>query len=315
MSIWTDKNGRRHVGVMLNGRRVHRILPKGASASAAKQAEGGIRAALGHRRQIQIPGDPLLSDVMSLYLDHAKTLRSPDTARFHALRIGRWLEGYRASETEQAVAEMVSDMAAAYAPATINRSLGTLSKALRLAWKRKMIPANYGASIERLPENNRRDVVLALRDVQLIADAASEAVRVAIWVALYTGCRRGELCAIAKEDIGEDSIRIRAANTKTQRSRAIPIVTPLRPWLASLPLQISVEGLKTGFRRATEKAGLPHVTFHDLRRSCASMMIEAGVDLYVVSKLLGHSSVQVTQARYAWMQTKQIADGMKRTFG
>jgi integrase len=80
-------------------------------------------------------------------------------------------------------------------------------------------------------------------------------------------------------------------------------------------LAISVEGLKTGFRRAAVKAGLPKVTFHDLRRSCASMMIEAGVDLYVVSKLLGHSSVQVTQQRYAWMQTERVADGLRKTFG
>jgi integrase len=252
---------------------------------------------------------------MGLYLEHAKTLRSADTAKFHALRIGQWIDGYRASETEQAVAEMVSDMTGDYAPATINRSLGTLSKGLRLAWKLKMIPTNYGAVIERLPESNRRDVVLSLGDVQALADAASETVRAAVWIALYTGCRRGELCAIRKEDIGEDSIHIRAANTKTQRARAIPIVAPLRPWLEHLPLAISVEGLKTGFRRASDKAKLSHVTFHDLRRSCASMMIEAGVDLYVVSKLLGHSSVAVTQARYAWMQTKQIADGMKRTFG
>jgi integrase len=252
---------------------------------------------------------------MGLYLEHAKTLRSADTAKFHALRIGQWIDGYRASETEQAVAEMVSDMTGDYAPATINRSLGTLSKGLRLAWKLKMIPTNYGAMIERLPENNRRDVVLSLRDVQALADAASETVRAAIWIALYTGCRRGELCAIQKEDIGEDSIHIRAANTKTQRARAIPIVAPLRPWLEYLPLAISVEGLKTGFRRAADKAKLSHATFHDLRRSCASMMIEAGVDLYVVSKLLGHSSVAVTQARYAWMQTKQIAEGMKKAFG
>lgn len=36
MSIWTDKQGRRHVGIMVNGKRVHRVLPQDASASDAK---------------------------------------------------------------------------------------------------------------------------------------------------------------------------------------------------------------------------------------------------------------------------------------
>jgi integrase len=252
---------------------------------------------------------------MDLFVEHADSLRSPDTAKFHAARAGRWLKGYRASQVEEAISAMVEDMRGHYKAATINRSIGTITKALSLAKKRRLIPVNYGASIERLPENNRRDVVLSLDDVQRIADAASESVKAAIWIALYTGCRRGELCAIEAQDVGETAIRIRAANTKTQRARMVPIVAPLRPWLSKLPLAISVEGLKTGFRRAAIKAGLPKVTFHDLRRSCASMMIEAGVDLYVVSKLLGHSSVQVTQQRYAWMQTERVADGLRKTFG
>ena len=45
------------------------------------------------------------------------------------------------------------------------------------------------------------------------------------------------------------------------------------------------------------------------------MMIAAGVDLYVVSKLLGHSSVTVTQTRYGHLQTDRIAEGLARTFG
>jgi integrase len=63
-----------------------------------------------------------------------------------------------------------------------------------------------------------------------------------------------------------------------------------------VPLTLNFEGLKTGFRRAREAAGLPHVTFHDLRRSCGTMMVQAGVDLYVVSKVLGHSSMAVTRS-------------------
>lgn len=71
---------------------------------------------------------------------------------------------------------------------------------------------------------------------------------------------------------------------------------------------------QTGFQRARVKADMPHVNFHDLRRSCGTLMIEAGVDLYVVSKVLGHSSVAVTESRYAHMQIDRMAQGLVQTF-
>jgi integrase len=315
VSIWTDKEGRRHVGIMLAGTRVHRICPKGASARDAKELEGRLRTALGSKREPNVPGDPMLADVMALYIKHADSLRSPDTAKHHALRVGPWVDGKRASEARQVAAQMTQDMCGHYAPATINRSLGALSKALRLAYKLDKVPVDYSGVVERLAENNQRDVVLSLAEVKRLADCASASVRAAIWIAIYTGCRRGEILAIKKADIGADSILLRAGNTKTLKARTVPIIAPLRPWLEHVPLGVNFEGLKTGFRRARIAAGMPHVTFHDLRRSCATLMIQADVDLYVVSKLLGHSSVQVTQARYGYLNDAKIKEGLERTFG
>lgn len=314
MSTWIDKDGRRHVGIMLNGRRVHRKLPEGATASDAKRVEAEIRSAIGAQRAPNIPGDPRMIEVMGLYLEHAKTLRSPDTAIFHAARLGPWAEKYRASQARECASHIQRDMTGAYAPATINRSLGALKKALALAWERNLTPENYGLRIKRLAEHNLRDMTLNMEQVKLLADCASEQVAAAIWIALFTGCRRGEILAIRADDIGPDTIAIRAGNTKTLRARTVPIVPPLRKYLPLLPLAINFEGLKTGFRRAREAAEMPWVTFHDLRRSCGTLMIEAGVDLYVVSKVLGHSTVAVTQARYAHMQVDALRAGLERTF-
>lgn len=313
MSTWIDKAGRRHVGVMVAGRRVHRILPAGSSASDAKRTEAQIRSAIG-KRGVVIPGDPDMATVMQLYIDHAQNLRSTATAEHHARRAGPFLLEYRASEAQQAASAMVQDMRPGYAPATINRSLGALKKALSLAWERGLTHENYGAKIKRLPENNRRDVVLSIKKIKAIADQASDQVRAAIWIAIYTGCRRGEILALAKDDVGKTELTIRAGNTKTLRTRTVPIIKQLKPWLKYVPLAINFEGLKTGFRRAREDAKLPHVTFHDLRRSCGTLMVQAGVDLYVVSKLLGHSSVAVTQSRYAHLQTSQIRKGLEAAF-
>lgn len=64
MSIWTDKQGRIHVGVMVSGKRIHRRLPEGATARDAKLIEAELRRAAG-RKEPSIPGDPLMSTVMA----------------------------------------------------------------------------------------------------------------------------------------------------------------------------------------------------------------------------------------------------------
>jgi integrase len=303
MSIWTDKQGRRHVGLMVNGKRVHRILPKDATARDAKQLEAELRGALEKAKPL-IPKDPPLVLIMPLYYEHAKTLRSPATAKHHADRILPWLKQKRCSEVEEVVAAIVKDLGPAYKPATINRSIGTVTKALTLAWKSGVITENYGLKVERLPEDNKREVFLTVDQVRQLADATSLQVRTAIWTALLTGARRGEICKIKAEDIGRDTIAIPKANTKTNQSRTVPIVPALRPHLKNLPLQIDYEGVKSGFRRARIKVGLPHVHFHDLRHSCASILIGLGVDLYTVSKILGHASIASTE-RYSHLQVGQ----------
>lgn len=54
--------------------------------------------------------------------------------------------------------------------------------------------------------------------------------------------------------------------------------------------------------RLLDKAGLPHVRFHDLRHSAASLLIAAGVELVEVSMLLGHSEMRVTADLYSHLQ-------------
>jgi integrase len=209
---------------------------------------------------------------------------------------------------------MAADMADGYAPATINRTLGAVKKALKLAWSRGAIATDYSSLIKRLPENNRRDTYLTIEEVGKLTSCASDNVRAAIWIALFTGCRRGEICKIAKEDVGEDTIRIQAGNTKTLRRRDVPIVSALRPWLPYLPLQINEEGIKSGFNRARIKAKLEHVNFHDLRHSCATIMLASGVDLYVISKILGHSTIKTTE-RYSHLQVDAQRNALEKAFG
>jgi integrase len=251
-----------------------------------------------------------MAAVMALYLEHAKVLRSPDTARYHALRAGPWCEGRRASDAEYIAAGMVKDMRGHYANATINRTIGTLKKALTLAFRERMIPEDYGARITRLEEHNQRHIYLAIDQVKALGDAASEQVRAAIWIALLTGCRRGKILSMTQRSIEGDKLRIKAGATKTLRERIVPIVPALRPWLHYLPLRINKEGLKTGFGRARKKAGID-VNFHDLRHSCASLLINFGTPLEVIRDILGHTTVKTTE-RYAHLEVGRQAEALNR---
>jgi integrase len=310
-----DADGRWHAEACVGRRRLHRRLPPGASASDAKRTEAELVRALhlqATARQPSIPGDPPLTEVLADYTErHALNLRSPETAQFHAWRIGRWLEGRRASQTREVATAIVQDLTGHYAPATINRSLGALKKALRTAWDNGRTPVDYSSLVKRVPENNQRTVYLSMAQVKTIADRASDQVRVAIWVALLTGCRRGEVCKIAAEDIGKQTIRIQAGNTKTLRYREVPIVPALRPWLKQLPLAINFEGVKSGFRRAREAAGMPHVHFHDLRHSCATILLQLGAELHVVREILGHTSISTTE-RYAHVMVKPQREALAK---
>lgn len=56
--------------------------------------------------------------------------------------------------------------------------------------------------------------------------------------------------------------------------------------------------IKHGWHTVRDAAGLPDLRIHDLRHSAASFMVNSGVDLFAVGKVLGHANVAST-ARYS----------------
>ena len=78
------------------------------------------------------------------------------------------------------------------------------------------------------------------------------------------------------------------------------------PWLVPNPDTLApFVSIKHAWQGAREAAGLPGLRVHDLRHSAASFMINSGVDLYSVGKVLGHSSIQSTQ-RYAHLASATL---------
>ena len=53
------------------------------------------------------------------------------------------------------------------------------------------------------------------------------------------------------------------------------------------------------FKQAIKRARVRRIRFHDLRTSYASNFVMAGGDIFTLSKLLGHTSVEMTARKYA----------------
>jgi len=102
-----------------------------------------------------------------------------------------------------------------------------------------------------------------------------------------------------------------------ERSKVRPLKTNL-VFYSGAYTEIDVNNLRRAFCSALEDAGIEDFRFHDLRHTFATRLVQGGVDLYKVQRLLGHKSPIMTQ-RYAHHYPEslregiEILDGMKKT--
>ncbi len=72
-------------------------------------------------------------------------------------------------------------------------------------------------------------------------------------------------------------------------------------------------GLRKAFKIAAEEAGLPEIRLHDLRHTCATLLLAAGVNVKVVQERLGHSDIAITLGVYSHVlpnMQKEASDKM-----
>ena len=212
------------------------------------------------------------------------------------------------------------------APATINRELATMKKAFNLAireweWCRE----NPVSRVSMEKENNKRDRWLTSDEEERLLTASPQGLREIILFALHTGMRMGEILSLTWE--GADLVRktVMVFRSKNGERRTIPInqtvlvllkdrskVRPLKTNLVFYGEEhtaIDPHNLRREFRKALKNAKIENFHFHDLRHSFATRMIQSGVDIYKVQRLLGHKSPIMTQ-RYAHHYPESLRDGV-----
>ena len=68
--------------------------------------------------------------------------------------------------------------------------------------------------------------------------------------------------------------------------------------------RITPNYLTTGFCKFIKKYNLPHIRFHDLRHSAASLLYEANINVKDIQTFLGHSSAKTTMDIYVHLQNR-----------
>lgn len=64
------------------------------------------------------------------------------------------------------------------------------------------------------------------------------------------------------------------------------------------------------FAQVLQEADLPHLRFHDLRHSAATLLLSMGVHVKVVQEILGHSTITMTADTYSHVLPSMQEDAM-----
>lgn len=297
MSVWKDSKGRYHVAVQRGGKRIHRICPEAATWRDAKRREAEITAQFNSVST----GKVLIADAIQHWLKtevaHQKARKSTEG---NAYALAEWVKGRHLQEVGTVAQEYVSEHRGRLTNSTINRRLAVLRRVANLAYRRwGWLESPAGDKISLLPENPARERYLTRQELaKLLRGIQLRAARRAALVAAFTGLRRGELAKLRPVNIQGDLIYLRTS--KNGQPRIIPIVRHIMFALRHLPFGVHADTLTHAVQRA-----LPGVRFHDLRHTCASLLIQAGIDLYRVGAILGHSDIRTTK-RYAHLAVRDL---------
>lgn len=230
---------------------------------------------------------------------------------------------------------------AGYSDSTIRYVYGVLRAALRSAVDDDLIAKTPFRNV-KLPQYQPTMRSLSKEQAQALMTSSQR--RKALYaLALRAGMREGELCALMWTDVdlerGEIMVQRsvdthRAGNdwgsTKTNERRTIELAPATVADLEEHRKLVAAEQLASkewpmpelvfpnrrgavmrrnslmrDFHKDLEAAGVPRIRFHDLRHTCASLLLAEGEAVHVVAQILGHKDSAVTLRTYSHVLTGQ----------
>jgi integrase len=305
----------------------HKIAPYGdISFDKARKEAQRLRS------EVVLGGDPAakraakrntitFSELAAKHLDYAKSYqKSPaNTERIIRLHLLPKWGKMRLDEINQpAVARWLADLrTGGLAPATVEKIRVTLNRSFELAlrWDMEGVVKNPVKGIPRKPINNARDRYLnpaeAKRLMAAVERSSNPMLKYIVGLLLLTGARVSELLHAEWRYIDLDRRVWLIPTSKTGKARHVPLSGQAVELLAAVPrfngcpyvlpnpeTKLPYVSVKRVWQTARKAAVLPDLRVHDLRHSAASFMINAGIDLFAVGRVLGHADHKSTM-RYS----------------
>jgi len=217
-------------------------------------------------------------------------------------------------------------------PTTVSMQFRSLKAAFNIALKWQLITTNpfTKSSSVRVPQS--LPLYITKRDFQLLLQTTKEPVLKELFlVAALSGLRQGELLNLKWSNIDMQRHQISVTNssdfhTKTGKSRIVPmnemVFQLLGKKINSLNacpfifhkngFQLNASYAEHKFKKYIRQLGLnDQLHFHSLRHTFATWLVQGGVNIYEVQKLLGHSSVKVTEV-YSHLAASELHSSVNR---
>lgn len=212
-------------------------------------------------------------------------------------------------------------------PRTVQYTLSVLTRALNRALKFSYVTRNVAALVDAPRVEKYEATILTPDQARRLLEAVNRHRLESLYrIALGLGLRMGEIIALAWRDVDLDNatLHIRESKTETgKRTLWLPLrlVTALRAHWAFQQQERLAQGLNwkehglvfpsevgtpllhrnlhRHFKQTLRKAGLPDMRFHDLRHSCASLLVAQGEHPRTVMHVLRHANIQMSMDVYA----------------
>ncbi|MBX7133443.1 MAG: tyrosine-type recombinase/integrase [Fimbriimonadaceae bacterium] len=296
------------------------------SFAAAKKAAQRLRSEVvmggnPSEKKVQAKAIPFYREVAAAYLQQAKLHQRSYTTSAMYIRnhvLPRWGNVRLTDITSQAVAQWLADKRAqGLAPATVEKIRVIFGRSFVVGAQANIPGAeqNPVRNVPRVKFNNARERFLSAEEAarlrEAVAASANPQLQHIVGLLLLTGARVRELLDARWENVDVERRAWFIPTSKTGKPRYVPLSTAALaiidalprfegcPWLVPNPeTKKPFVAIQHSWDRARRVAGLPGLRIHDLRHSAASFMVNSGVDLFAVGKVLGHASYQSTQ-RYA----------------
>lgn len=180
------------------------------------------------------------------------------------------------------------------APGTVLREFSFLSAVLETARREwRWIPSNPIRDVKKPAEPDHREVTITRPQIKAMLRSmgykagecrtVAQAVAHAFLVALRTGMRAGELCALTWGDVHPGYCRIKAVEIGAGKTgkRDVPLtpkaerlIATMRGYDPLLVFGLKSNSLDANFRKYRQRAGLEGFTFHDTRHTAATWMAQ-----------------------------------------